>query len=147
VLGNELGVEGFDYFAAADARRELKEQCRDIRLDNTASGPVAADEPLEGLVRYGDVPMYSVEALVRQSEPLQGAADAGRPCVRLAPTDAERLGVADAERVVVTQDGRDQVLPLVVDERIAEGCAWIPQALEATGTLGAAYGAVSLQRA
>ena len=147
VLGNELGVDGFDYFAAADVRRELKEQCREIRLDNTASGPVAADEPVEGLVRYGDVPMYSVDPLVRQSEPLQAAADAGVPAVRLAPAEAERLGLADAERVVVSQDGRDQVLALVIDEHIAEGCAWIPQGLAATSTLGSAFGAVELQRA
>ncbi len=147
VLANELGVSGFDYFAAAEVRRELKEQCRELRLDNTVGGPVSADAPGEGLVRYGDVPMYSVDPLVRQSEPLQAAADAGRAVVRIAPADAERLGLGEAERVVVGQDGRDLVLDLVIDDRIAVGCAWIPQALTATTTLGVAFGGVELQRA
>ena len=149
VLGNELEVPGFEYFGAAEVRRELKEQCRDLTLDNraVAGEAIAADRPTQGLVRYGDVPMYSVDPLVRRSEPLQAAADAGQPVVRIAPAEAREHGLEEAERVLVRQDGRDQVMDLVVDARIPTGCVWIPQGLVAVTTLGPAFGAVELERA
>jgi NADH-quinone oxidoreductase subunit G len=149
VLGNELGIDGFDYYAAAEIRRELKGLCRDLTLDNAVpvGGSVAAGAKVEGLVRYGDVPMYSVDPLVRRSRPLQEAADAGRPIVRIAPADAERLGLGDAERVTVRQGGDGRVLGMELDARIPEGCVWIPQGLESTGALGPAFGGVELERA
>mgnify|MGYP006421267019 CR=1 FL=1 len=149
VLGNELGLAGFDYYAAAEVRRELKELCRGLTLDNTlmAGDARSAGGAMEGLVRYGDVPMYSVDPLVRRSRPLQEAADAGHPIARVAPVDAERLGLTDAERVTVRQGEQGCVLDLLVDARIPEGCVWIPQGLEASGTLGPVFGGVELERA
>jgi NADH-quinone oxidoreductase subunit G len=149
VLGNELGLAGFDYYAAAEVRRELKELCRDLTLDNTvaAGSTDSAPKMIDGLVRYGDVPMYSVDPLVRRSRPLQEAADAGHPIARVAPGDADRLGISDAERVTVRQGDGGRVLDLLVDARIPEGCVWIPQGLEATGTLGPVFGGVELERA
>ncbi|MDZ7788004.1 MAG: NADH-quinone oxidoreductase subunit NuoG [Halofilum sp. (in: g-proteobacteria)] len=149
VLANELGLAGFDYYAAAEVRRELKELCRDLTLDNTvaAGRTESAPKTIDGLVRYGDVPMYSVDPLVRRSRPLQEAADAGHPVARVAPGDADRLGITDAERVTVRQGDEGRVLDLLIDARIPEGCVWIPQGLEATGTLGPVFGGVELERA
>ncbi len=149
VLANELDVAGFDYVGVDEIRAELKERCREITLDNRVAGeralrPVAGRE---GLVRFGDVPMYSTDPLVRRSEPLQQAADAGRPEVRIAPADAQTLGLEDAARAVVQQDKRSQTLDLVVDEGVPAGCVWIPQGLPETAELGAAAGPVQLKRA
>ncbi len=90
------------------------------------------------------MPLYSVDPLVRRSQPLQAAADAGRAEARIAPADAEALGLADAGRVLVRQDGREQVLELVQDEGVARGCVWIPQALAETAGLGPNYAPVEL---
>ncbi|WP_070988795.1 NADH-quinone oxidoreductase subunit NuoG [Halofilum ochraceum] len=149
VLGNELGIAGFEYHAAAEIRRELKERCREVTLDNTVPAGESLPETrsIDGLVRYGDVPMYSVDPLVRRSRPLQEAADAGQPAARVAPADAARLGLTDAERVTVRQGAQAGVLDLLVDVRIPEGCVWIPQGMEATGTLGPVFGGVELERA
>ena len=83
VLGNELGLIGFDYFAAPEVRRELKEACRSLSLDNSVpAAAIEATPARDGLIRVGDVPIYSVDPLVRRSRPLQEAADAGRPVAR-----------------------------------------------------------------
>ena len=149
VLGEGLGLDGFGYFAAAEVRRELKEQCRELTLDNrvVVDGALEAAATVDGLVRFGDVPMYSVDALVRRSEPLQSAADAGRAEVSIAPADAASLGLEGADAVRVRQGELSGTLPLVIDGRIAPGCAWIPQALEATADLGPACGPVEIERA
>jgi len=146
VLGSELGVEGFDYFSAAEVRRELKEACRSLTLDNSvdADGPVDSGAPRQGLVRVGNVPIYSTDPVVRRSQPLQQAADAGRPIAVIAPADAESLGLADARRVLVRQGEREQVFELVQDEGMAPGCVWIPQALSETAALGPNYAPVEL---
>lgn len=147
VLANQLGVEGMDYHRIEDVRSELHEHCREITLDNrVAEGdPVATPGELPALVRFGSVPMYSGDPLVRHSAPLQQAADAGRAELRIGPADARTLELEGAERVRVSQDGRDQVLPLVIDDGIPSGMAWIPLGLTETAVLGPAYGTIELQ--
>lgn len=149
VLANALEVPGFDYFAAAEVRRELKERCRELVLDNAVreAEPVEPATVRDGLVRFGDVPMYSVDPLVRRSEPLQRAADAGRPRVSVAPADAEALGLRDGGRVLLRQGSSEQLLGLAVDDAIPAGCVWVPQALAETAVLGPACGPVELRQA
>ncbi len=146
VLGSELGLDGFDHFSAEEIRRELKEACRPLVLDNAVAGTGTIEAPArrDGLLRVGNVPLYSVDPLVRRSQPLQEAADAGRPVARIAPADAEALGLASSERVLVRQGKREQVLELVQDESVAGGCVWIPQALAETAVLGPNHAPVEL---
>jgi len=146
VLANELGVAGFDYFSADEVRRELKEACRSLQLDNSVaeSGSVKHSVRREGLVRVGNVPLYSTDPVVRRSKPLQQAADAGRPIAVISPADADSLGLAGSSRVLVRQGRREQVLELQLDDGIARGCVWIPQGLATTAELGPNYAPVEL---
>ncbi len=149
VLANELGVAGFDYFDVDEIRGELKERCRELTLDNRVNSertPQPAAE-ISGLQRFGDVPMYSTDPLVRRSEPLQHAADAGRTQASIASETAEVLGLQNATQVVVRQDGRTQAMPLIIDDGVPAGCVWIPQGLPETAELGAAAGPVELTQA
>jgi NADH-quinone oxidoreductase subunit G len=149
VLANALGVAGFDYFAAAEVRRELKEQCRELVLDNAVTTEVGprGTAASAGYRRCGDVPMYSVDPLVRRSLPLQETADAGRGEVRLAPDDAAALGVTEGERLVVRQGSAEQVLPAAIDARIPAATAWIPLGLAETAGLGPVHGSIELSKA
>ncbi len=149
VLANALDVAGFQYFAAAEVRRELKEECRELVLDNAVTTEVAASADREsgGYTRSGDVPMYSVDPLVRRSQPLQEAADAGVAEVRLAPSDAAALGAAEGDQLVVRQGDCEQVLPVTFDPGIPSATAWIPLGLEATAELGPVHGPIELAKA
>lgn len=150
VLGERLAVTGFDWSSADEIRASVKAQCRDIVLDNRLRSSEALDSlakpRADGLVRFGDVPMYSVDPLVRRSVPLQEAADAGRPIVCMAPEDASRHGVHGGDRVRLRQGDRYQLFDLVIDSGIAKGCVWVPLGLAETAVLGSGYGAVELER-
>ena len=84
VLGNALGAPDFEYRSAEEVRDELKAKLGDAAPDNAYRGSVeiSLDEhDVEGMVL--DVPIYSVDALVRQSLPLQQTAAAGGAPVEL----------------------------------------------------------------
>jgi NADH-quinone oxidoreductase subunit G len=66
--------------------------------------------------------------------------------VRLAPADAERLGVAAAGTVAVSQGEQRVTLPLVVDARVAAGSAWIPAGVPGSSR-GPACGPVTIDKA
>src|SRR5690606_15381009 len=72
VLANQLGIADADYRSADDVLVALKAEIGEIRPSNTYSGQIeagvdAAQVSLEEL----DVPIYSVDAIVRRSAPLQ----------------------------------------------------------------------------
>ncbi len=146
VMGNLFELSGFDYHSSEEVRDEVR------RLGEGANAPArargAADLALPGadtgLTRIGVVPIYAIDAIVRRSEPLQQTADALPAAVYLNAASARAAGVEGAARVAVSQGDRGAVLPLVVDERIPEHCALIPQGLAGTSGLGVGFGPVSL---
>jgi len=74
VLGNLLGLAGFDYTSTEEIRDELRHQ-----IETDKSGIVAAAAFKPGRLASVDVtretPIYRVDAIVRRSAPLQATAD------------------------------------------------------------------------
>jgi len=147
VLGNLLELDGFDQSSSEQIRDALREQLGEAGADNSQCGE-AADYAFSGsgLQRIGDLPMYSVDAVLRRADALQKTADADVECVRLNPADAQALGLADGDRAALSEGGKHVELPVVIDERIAEGAAWVAQACAATLELGAPYDAVQVKK-
>jgi NADH-quinone oxidoreductase subunit G len=72
VLGNELGLAEFDYDSAEDVRAAFVRDIGDVAVDNTYTSAFKPRiEALERELPVLDVPIYSVDALVRRSTPLQ----------------------------------------------------------------------------
>jgi len=72
VLANLLGIDDIDYRSAAEVLDAARGAIGEVRPDNRYTGQIeagveTAQAPLEEL----DVPIYSVDAVVRRSEPLQ----------------------------------------------------------------------------
>ena len=79
VLGNLVDAPDFDYVSSEQVRDELREALGEIKPDNSlGTTPVAkpngADAPEEDI----DVPLYSVDALVRRANALQRTPEARR---------------------------------------------------------------------
>ena len=80
VLGNLLDVPDFDYVSSEDVREEIVQQLGDYAPDNVYAGssriakPNGADAPSEDI----DVPIYSVDAVVRRAHALQLTVEARR---------------------------------------------------------------------
>jgi NADH-quinone oxidoreductase subunit G len=80
VIGTLLEADGFDYVTSTDVRDEIAEQLGEITPDNRYSGehklkkPNGADSPSADI----DVPIYSVDGLVRRATALQLTSEARR---------------------------------------------------------------------
>ncbi len=146
VLGNLCGLSGFDYVASEEVLAEVKGACAGVEPDNAPDlGRALAPYRAEGLLRVAEVPIYALDPLVRRARSLQ-ASPLARPAeVRLHPDMAGELGVAGREQVQVRQNGAAVDLPLVLDDSVAKGCAWIPAGTNASVALGPSVGPVTIQ--
>jgi len=150
VLGNLLGVSGFDYDSAEQARNEALGG-RDA--GDLVSNAIASRLPLSkgeggagGLQRIADVPSYFADPLVRRSEPLQQSRDGAPPVASMNAALMKKLGIAAGDRVRIIQDGGEAILSAALDDAIPADCVRIPAAHASTAELGAMFGAVSVTR-
>ncbi len=80
VLGNLLGGDGFDYVSSEDVLKECMERLGKVAPDNPKAGKSriersnGADDPAFDL----DIPMYSVDGIVRRASALQKTPEAQR---------------------------------------------------------------------
>ena len=150
VLGNLLGVSGFNYDSAEEARnealggREVRDLLGNEITARTILSEVDAGPP--GVQRIGDVPSYFADPLVRRSEPLQRARDGAPPVASMNGALMTKLGIAAGERVRIAQEGGEALLSAVLDERIPADCVRIPAAHPATADLGALFETVTVTR-
>jgi len=148
VLGNQFGLDGFEQGSSEEIRDALRAQTGPLPPDNRQpAGPVAGSAAGDGLERIGDVAIYSTDALVRRAASLQMTPDAGAAAlVHLNSRQAEQCGVRDGYTVKVTQGTAGKVMDVCIDERVADGCAWIQSGTVAGAGLGAAFGPVTIER-
>ena len=146
VLGNELGLSGFDYLSPQDVLNEVRQRISQAEPDLPVTTPVVARAMRPAaLMRLGEVPLYSVDPMVRRSSPLQKTTDGLRARqVSMHPHDIERMGLTDAAYVEARQGEGQVVMPLVADERIAEGGVRVCAGLVETRNLGKRFGPVEV---
>ncbi|WP_395691322.1 NADH-quinone oxidoreductase subunit NuoG [Piscinibacter sp.] len=149
VLGNMLSLPGFDFETSEDVRAEALGDGNTLaaRLDNGSSAAIAAPAAPAGLQRIADVPIYSADSLVRRAAALQKTADARAPQASLPAALWQQLGLAAGSRVRVSQGGASAVLGAKLDATLAAGTVRVPAGHADTATLGAAFGAVTVEKA
>ncbi len=150
VLGNLLGLAGFSQETADEVRAEALGDVGTLatRLDNTSSAAIDLGVAVDGLQRLADVPIYATDALVRRAPALQATADAKRAAQAGLPRALwQQLELNDGDRVRVVQDGAAAVLPARLDASLAANVVRVPAGLAATATLGAMFGAITVEKA
>ncbi|AST32553.2 NADH-quinone oxidoreductase subunit NuoG [Ralstonia solanacearum] len=148
VLGNLLGLSGFDYDTSETVRDDVLAKPVAGRLSNVTAAQTAAPAAAAGgIERLADVPIYHADPIVRRAGSLQLTA-ASRAAVRAGlPADLfEQLGLAAGDAVRVTQGQGSVVLPAVLDRTLASGVVRVPAATEASAQLGPMFGAVSVEK-
>jgi NADH-quinone oxidoreductase subunit G len=150
VLGNRLGLEGFDYASSEEVRDQLHRHLEGVAVaDRRGSGPVA-EPPTAGqsLERIGDVAIHGADALVRRAVALQKSPDAlVTASARLCAAQAAQSGVSGASSIKITQGGENITVPLVIDERVPVGCLWLPAGTPATAGFGPNFGPIGIEAA
>ena len=150
VLGNLLGLAGFEYDSADAVRREVLGDGEIAgKLDNRIVGPALTPvgaPVIEGLQRIGEVPIYSTDPLVRRSPPLQRTRDAEPPVAWVSSILYQRLGLVAGDLLKVRQGGAEAIVPVAVDDRVPHGCIRLAAARPETAQLGAMLGAITVTR-
>ena len=154
VLGNLLQLAGFDQESAEQVRAVALPGEVSARLSNEIDGELQL--PRRGdaaaLHRLADVPIYSVDPIVRRAPSLQLTRDAEAPTVRMNASTLAALGLVAGERVRVMQPlaagGRGEaILVAALDARVADGTIRLSAAHPSTSTLGAMFGEIAVERA
>ncbi|MDB5906049.1 MAG: NADH-quinone oxidoreductase subunit [Massilia sp.] len=151
VLGNLLGLPGFDYETSEKIRDEALDGLTDLsaRLNNqSATAPTAASFGTAGaLERVADVPIYFADAIARRSEPLRRTADAQDPVAHLPAALADKLGVKSGDAVKVSQGSGSTVLKAAVDASLPANTVRVAAAHPATAMLGPMFGPINVEKA
>ena len=147
VLGNLLGLAGFDY----DSADQVRDDCLGTgavaarlsnRIDVTRDAAVAQ---ADGIQRIADVPIYHADALARRAPALQRTRDAQAPRAWMNAKLMKKLGVAEGQIVVVRQAGEAR-LAAALDEHLPDDCVRVAAGHPLTGGLGAMFGPVKLEK-
>lgn len=135
VLGNLLGMGGFDYVSSEQVRDEVRQKVGDAPMNNRSEWrcPKAFSNSVDTLSRVADVPLYGVDAVVRRANGLQQTQDAqDSATAKVGQAVATRLGLASGARVIAKQGDCEVTLDLTVDASVADGVAVLPAGIAAT---------------
>ncbi|MEW6119667.1 MAG: NADH-quinone oxidoreductase subunit NuoG [Pseudomonadota bacterium] len=150
VLGNLLGLAGFDF---NDSREVLREALGDTPtgnvqayLCNEVSGVEPAPVPQgDALERVAEVPIYQTDAVVRRAASLQMTPDAALPVARMHSRLIERLGLAENGRVSVRQTASALTLKVQRDDHLPDNCIRVPSGHPLTANLGPMFGPITAE--
>jgi NADH-quinone oxidoreductase subunit G len=149
VLGNELGLQGFDYVQSTDVRDALKAMLSEQVPENYAAPPSGAlvyRPPASGLEKLTIVPMYSADPVVRRASALQATGLIADDKIRVSPGFAASHGLTDGARVRLIHGEVRTVGVLQIDTKVPDSCVLVYGAGPMFDS-GAAYGAVQVERA
>ena len=148
VLGNLLGLPGFEQETAEEVRAEALGDLATIpaRMDNTSAAPVAV-RSVSALQRIADLPIYAADPIVRRAAALQHTADARPPAAVLPQALWDKLGLKPGGRVLVQQGTVAQVLPAEVDPTLAPEVVRVAAGHPDTAGLGPMFGLIAVEKA
>ena len=148
VLGNMLGLDGFNFETSEDVRTAALGDLSNVaaRLNNTSAAAIAFAAPQTGLERIADVPIYATDALVRRAAGLQHTADAAAVAVSVSSALWQQLGLNAGDSVHVAADGAHTTLPVKLDASLAVTAVRVPAGHAATAPLGAMFGALTVEK-
>ncbi len=149
VLGNLLGLPGFEQDSAEEVRAEALGDVSALaaRLDNRSAVAWSAAPLSSGLERIADVPIYSADALVRRAPSLQATADAKAPGVGLPSALWHQLGLQAGANVRVKQGSASATLPAREEPTLADNAVRIAAGHASTAALGAMFGPITVEKA
>ena len=148
-LALELGLAEGDYHAIGALFSSLEDSISAcISGDMQQFGqPDSITTPVTSLSRILDIPMYSVDALVRRARALQQTEDVADGVVHFNQGYADSLGLNGNATVQVTQGESQLELGYAVDDRIPDNTLMIHSGHPRTVALGGWFADVSAKKA
>jgi NADH-quinone oxidoreductase subunit G len=137
-LGGMLQLAGFEFDDMAGLREGVSE-----RKSTRVADGLAKRIEVAGLTRLATLPIYRSDAVLRRATALQAHPLNRAAAVRVNVEDAQRLGLAAGDQVRVA----DFSLPLMIDQAVPHGAAWIEAGHDLTAALPPYGAAITLSKA
>jgi NADH-quinone oxidoreductase subunit G len=153
VLGNLLGLEGFDFDSSEQVKNEIfggEKPSKVVwnRLNNNLRHLVEIDVQTSGkaLRRIGEIPLYQSDAIVRRAPSLQKAGRTAHGYIAMNGVLLSKLGLKVGDMAQVAQSGASVQLPVRLDDQLLDHCVRVPMCA-ATASLGDLYGEITVEKA
>lgn len=146
VLADHLEVDGIDYVDLSQVTTAFANAQDETPVQVSATTP-ELNPPHDQLTRIGDAPIYAVDAITRRASVLQARADAIGLAAYMNSTTAAAHQLAAGDSCEVTQGDHGATLACVIDDRVGDGCVYIPGGVVGSEPLGPLVGPLSLSRA
>jgi NADH-quinone oxidoreductase subunit G len=149
VLGNLLGVAGFDY---DNSEAVLKDALAGFdmtsRLNNRLRSPAIGKRAAAGagIERIGEVPIYQADAIARRAPSLQKTHDGAGCVAAMNGSLFAQLELHDGDPVKITQGSGSAVFTSVRDDKLPANCVRVPAAHPLTAALGGMFGPIAVER-
>ena len=145
-----LPADNNAYADSAAVRNELKEQCREVQLNNFA-GVKSSTKKLPAVSKQlqsiTEAAIYAVDDLVRHADALQATINMSRAsCLRVNTAQADQLDILDADKVHVKKAEGTAILPIMIDDNVPTGCVWIPSGIKSVENLSTQFGPVTVEK-
>jgi len=125
VLGERLGLDGFDAVAVGALTTELKTLCAGVapgvRAASSQQAPQAA-AATGGIELLRSLPLYAGDALVRRAPALQATVGAADNLLRLASATAQQLGLVPGANVAIGAGAVEVRAELAIDDDVPAQC-------------------------
>ncbi len=144
VLGSLLNLPGFELNSVEEVRSAcLKGADVAPRLSNRIDLAIEQKgNPVSGIQRIADVPIYFADPLARRSPPLQKTRDAKPPKAWMNSRLLAKLGVAAGQPVAVN----GVKIAAALDDKLPDDCVRIAAAHPSTAPIGPMFGTLALEK-
>ncbi|MFW0039310.1 MAG: NADH-quinone oxidoreductase subunit NuoG [Coxiella endosymbiont of Dermacentor silvarum] len=161
VLGNYFELPGFNYKTIQEVRHEIARTIPEIEWDirqkihlekrrssfSLSSGStLKSQEGDSKLTRLAPWPMVRVDNLVRRSKPLQETLSDQMISIGLNNQTASQLEFTAGELITAIQGDSRIILPLLIENRLANNTVLLASGLGETASFGQAETAITLKR-
>jgi len=149
VIGNYFDLVGYEYTHSEQIRDELKNKLGDVVPANEMAlqGPIPIPATRQGLVRISEYHVYAGDSIQRRATALHKTKLANNAACFMNSQLAKQCGLADGDSTVASQNGRQVILPVNIDENIADHCVLIPAGIEQTAAIDNSLTEIELARA
>ncbi len=150
-LGRILGLDQFEFENITAVREALSPHLAELtsRLsmnDEVDDSDAAIDfNQAVGLERISDVPLYSVDAIVRRAKSLQKTVDAVDVQCAVSDAVAQDLKLTAGDRVRITQAGSSIEASVTVDSNLDQSSVRIPMTSALSRSLGGSFGSIAIE--
>jgi NADH-quinone oxidoreductase subunit G len=151
-LGKLFGFTDFEYQSIEDVRAELKDHLDNLPGKLQAKFEVSPiqmqrrGDTQDVIERLSDVPMYSVDSIVRRAPALQLTKEAKHDFVWVSSDLSSKLDILDQDVVRVEQGENHFDLPARVDSNLMSSVVRVPMNSQASKVIGGVTGTVHISK-